>query len=107
MSLLKREGQPGAPRLGGPVHGCQQYAVADGCTPGATVTLMSGGVPMTSACSAGTSQALWAPGGGLAGGDSLSAIQSRCGTLGQPSAPVVVKPVADIPRPAVRGPLYE
>ena len=97
-----------APSLGSPIYACQQYAVASGCTPGATVTLMAGAVPMTSACAAGTSQTLWAPSGGFAPNVGLSVVQSLCGVPGEPStAPVVVLSAAALPRPAVRGPLYD
>jgi pimeloyl-ACP methyl ester carboxylesterase len=108
VSLYKQlEGRLAPPTLEGPVYACQQYVVADGCTPGSTVSLLSGATPLTRACSGGTSLALWAPGGGFNDGDSLTAVQSLCGTPGQPSAAVVVKPAADIPRPALRGPLYD
>jgi hypothetical protein len=106
-SLAKGQEELIAPELQSPIYACQQYAVADGCTPGSTVTLLAGAVPQTNACAAGTSQALWAPGGGFASGASLTVAQSLCGIPGQPSTAVLVLPAADIPRPAVRGPLYD
>jgi hypothetical protein len=93
-SLVKEEKRLEAPTLQSPIYACQQYAVAIGCTPGATVTLLTGAVPTTNACAAGTSQTLWAPTGGFAASAQLTVVQSLCGTRGRPSPPVIVLPAA-------------
>jgi pimeloyl-ACP methyl ester carboxylesterase len=92
--------------LAAPVYACQQYVSASGCTPGALVTLLANGVPITKACAGSTSATLWAPGPGFSEGASLTATQELCGTAGDPTPAVTVLRAADIPRPALRGPLY-
>lgn len=101
-----REKKLPEPILTSPVYACQQYVTASGCTPGALVTLLVNGVPLTRACAGGTSVALWAPGTGFAEASTLTATQELCGMSSSPTPAVTVLPAAGAPRPAVRGPLY-
>ena len=91
-----------------PLYACQQYVVVDGCTPGAQVQLHINGMPSAGACSAGTSATLWVM-SGLTAGASITADQQFCGGAlrSGPSAVAIVHPASDIPRPAIRPPLYE
>lgn len=97
-----------APEVQDPLYACQQYAVVSGCTPGADAELFVNTVPTAGTCAAGTSVTLWVT-SGLVEGTAITARQQLCGGAIQSpmSAPVVVRPAADIPRPAIRGPLYE
>ncbi|KAJ9635063.1 hypothetical protein H2199_008549 [Coniosporium tulheliwenetii] len=106
ISIKKREQRLPTPFIDPPLYACQQYVVIQGLTPGCDAELFVDGLPKVGACSGGTSEAMWVT---LAEGTTITARQQFCG--GTPrsnlSAGVVVQPAADIPRPAVRAPLYE
>lgn len=95
------------PEIQEPLYACQQYVSVDGCVPGAQLQLFINGMPVSGACAAGTSETLWFM-AGLTAGASVTVDQQFCGGKLQslPSAAVIVRPASDIPRPAIRPPLY-
>jgi len=98
-----------APEVQDPLYACQQYVNVGGCTPGSQVELFVDMLPRAEVCAADTSATFW-PSGGLVEGTSITARQQLCGVREIQSAmstPVVVRPAADIPRPAIRSPLYD
>lgn len=108
VGQVKEQPVLGTPEVEEPIYACQEIVVVRGCMLGADVRLFVDGTPASATCAGSTAIALRVSGGAVEG-TSITAQQSLCNrSIASPvSNPVVVRPADEIPRPAVRGPLYE
>ncbi len=109
VSVTRHQETLPEPYVNEPLYACQQYATVGGCLPGAQVELYIDTIPKAGTCASRTGATVWVS-GGLIKNTAVTARQKLCGgSLESPISipPVIVQPAEDIPRPAIRSPLYE
>ncbi len=109
VSVSKHQETLPEPYVNEPLYACQQYVTVGGCLPGAQVELFIDTIPIAGACASRTGATVWVS-GGLIKNTAVTVQQKLCGgSLESPISipPVIVQPADDIPRPAIRNPLYE
>ena len=106
-----QEGSLPIPEVQDPLYACQQYAVINNCLPGSDIEIYVDKISRAVICAGNTSVLVWSSSivGGYVEGKSITVRQTVCDKriTSRISVAVIVKPSSEIPRPAIRIPLYD